>query len=61
LPYEIAENIRQGLEVAESEDEIKAAFDIDDIVPVVESKSDLAILELADAINKACENATAPD
>jgi len=60
LPDEIAEGIRCGLDVAESEDAIKAAFDIDD-VPVVESKSDLAILELADAINKACENVTASD
>jgi hypothetical protein len=59
LPDEIAEDIRCGLEVAESEDAIKAAFDIDD-VPIVENKSDLAILELADAINKACENVTAP-
>jgi hypothetical protein len=60
LPDEIAEEIRSGLEVAESEDAIKAAFDIDD-VPIVENKSDLAILELADAINKACENVAAPD
>lgn len=60
LPDEIAEEIRCGLEVAENEDAIKAAFDIDD-VPIVENKSDLAILELADAINKACEYVTAPD
>jgi len=61
LPDEIAEGIRCGLDVAESEDAIKAAFDIDDIAPEVENKSDLAILELADAINKACENVTASD
>jgi hypothetical protein len=53
LPDDIAEGIRCGLEVADSEDAIKQAFNIDEIVPDV--KSDLAILELADAINKMCE------
>jgi hypothetical protein len=53
LPDDIAEGIRCGLEVADSEDAIKAAFDIEEIIP--EIKSDLAILELADAINKMCE------
>ena len=56
LPEEIAESIRQGLEVADSEDAIKEAFQIDEVV--ADAKSDLAILELADAINKACENVT---
>lgn len=55
LPFEIAEGIRCGLDVADSEDAIKAAFEIDDVPPVIETKSDLAILELAEAINKACE------
>ena len=63
LPDEIAESIRLGLEVADSEDAIKEAFQIDEVKPVEinGNKSDLAILELADAINKACENATIPD
>lgn len=53
LPDEVAESIRLGLEAADSEDAIKEAFQIDEIIPEV--KSDLAILELADAINKMCE------
>jgi hypothetical protein len=56
LPDDIAEGIRCGLEVADSEDAIKQAFDIDAVEPV-ETKSDYAILELADAINKACDRA----
>jgi hypothetical protein len=59
LPDDIAEGIRCGLEVADSEDAIKQAFEIDAIAtvekPVESVKSDYAILELADAINKACE------
>lgn len=57
LPDDIAEGIRCGLEIADSEDAIKQVFDIDAVEPV-ETKSDYAILELADAINKACENVT---
>ena len=63
LPDEVAEGIRCALETADSEDAIKAAFDIDAVIPVELNgfKSDLAILELADAINKACENVTVPE
>jgi hypothetical protein len=59
LPDDIAEGIRCGLELADSEEAIKQAFNLDEVIPDI--KSDIAILELADAINKACENVAIPE
>ena len=63
LPDDIAESIRCGLEIADSEDAIKQVFELEDVMPVEvnENKPDLAILELADAINKAAELSVLPE
>jgi len=62
LPEEFAYLIRLGLSVANSEEAIKEAFEInqeesDAAKYIIDlSNKDIAIRELADAINKACEN-----
>jgi hypothetical protein len=58
LPAEIVYNIKSQLLDAKDEDSIKAAFEIADITSTAITEmptNDIAILELADAINKACE------
>lgn len=61
LPDEIAVAIREGLATVDSEEAIKAVFTFEYTAakkqddPIVPIKSDLAILELADAINKAAD------
>lgn len=60
LPDDIARDIITGLASAKSEDDIKSVFNCDTIIDttpsaVIDTKNDMAILELADAINKAYE------
>ena len=59
LPDEISEDIKLQLLESTDEEGIKAAFTLDDIQ--FEPMQDTAILKLADAINKACENVAVPD
>jgi hypothetical protein len=59
LPEEISEDIKLQLLESTDEEGIKAAFTLDDIQ--FEPMQDTAILKLADAINKACENVAIPD
>jgi hypothetical protein len=68
LPDEVAYLIGLGLSVAKSEDAIKDVFEditqdeisaVKTIQESINKRSD--ILELADAINKACENVAVPD
>lgn len=65
LPEEVASVIRWDLAGSTDEDGIRSAFDVDttiDIIPIeTAAKSDMAILELANAINKAVDNAAIPD
>ena len=59
LPDEVSEDIKLQLLESTDEEGIKAAFTLDDIQ--FEPMQDTAILKLADAINKACENVAVPD
>jgi hypothetical protein len=59
LPDEISEDIKLQLLESTDEEGIKAAFTLDEIQ--FEPMQDTAILKLADAINKACENVAVPD
>jgi hypothetical protein len=59
LPEEVSEDIKLQLLESTDEEGIKAAFTLDDIQ--FEPMQDTAILKLADAINKACENVAVPD
>ncbi len=54
LPEDISENIKLQLMESTDEEGIKAAFEINNFEP--ELIQDNAILKLADAINRACEN-----
>ncbi len=59
LPEEISEDIKLQLLESTDEEGIKSAFMLDEIQ--FEPMQDTAILKLADAINKACENVAVPD
>jgi hypothetical protein len=59
LPDEISEDIKLQLLESTDEEGIKSAFTLDEIQ--FEPMQDTAILKLADAINKACENVAVPD
>jgi hypothetical protein len=59
LPEEVSEDIKLQLLESTDEEGIKAAFALEDIQ--FEPMQDTAILKLADAINKACENVAVPD
>ena len=61
LPDDIADGIRERLLQATDEDSIKVAFIIDEEIKEPEVKADRAILELAAAITKACENVIATE
>ena len=59
LPEEVSEDIKLQLLESTDEEGIKSAFTLDEIQ--FEPMQDTAILKLADAINKACENVAVPD
>lgn len=61
LPDDVSDGIKERLVLATTEEEIKAAFVIEEDVPEIKTAPDYAILELADAINKAAELSILPE